>query len=125
MHTQHATSRVSTRCSLALRWVGGPVLLVLTGACGAPSERANDDPRQCPAWGSDRLCTARSSRMLGCRTYFCPPYPRGVPQDLHEVYDRRVKALHERYGIPYVYKDVIEWARERGRDGATRDSERV
>jgi Fe-S-cluster containining protein len=79
----------------------------------APSARAGDDERQCPAWGADRLCKARTGRMLGCRTYFCPPYPQGVPQDLHEVYDRRIKALHERHGIPYAYRDVIEWAAER------------
>jgi len=79
----------------------------------APAQRANDDPRQCPAWGPDRLCKARSARMLGCRTYYCPPYPQGVPQDLHEVYDARIKALHARFGIPYRYRDITAWAAER------------
>jgi len=78
----------------------------------APQPRVNDDPRQCPAWGGDRLCKARSGRMLGCRTYYCPPYPRGVPEDLHARYDLRIKALHERFGIPYVYKDIVAWAAE-------------
>ena len=80
---------------------------------GAPQERANDNPRHCPAWGRDRLCKARGARMLGCRTYFCPPYPRGVPEDLHANYDRRIRALHEKYGIPYEYRDIVEWGRER------------
>ncbi len=79
----------------------------------APPARANEDAKQCPAWGSDRLCKAREGRMLGCRTYFCPPYPNGVPQDLHEVYDQRIKALHDRFGIDYAYKDIIAWAAER------------
>ncbi len=79
----------------------------------APPERANDDPRQCPAWGEDRLCQARDARMLGCRTYYCPPYPCGVPEDLHERYGERVKSLHERFRIPYAYKDIVAWAAER------------
>jgi Fe-S-cluster containining protein len=79
----------------------------------APSGRANDDPRQCPAWGTDRLCKARAGRMLGCRTYYCPPYPRGVPEDLHDRYDARIKALHEAHAIPYAYRDIVQWAAER------------
>lgn len=79
----------------------------------SPPGRANEDPGQCPAWGRDRLCTARAGRMLGCRTYFCGPYPRGVPEDLHAGYDARIKALHERFGIEYEYKDVVAWAAQR------------
>jgi len=51
--------------------------------------------------------------MLGCRTYFCPPYPRGVPEDLHARYDSRIKALHKRFAIPYEYRDILSWAEER------------
>lgn len=79
----------------------------------APAGRANDDPRHCPAWGADRLCKARTGRMLGCRTYFCGPYPAGLPQDVHEPFHARVKALHERHGIPYAYRDVLAWSAER------------
>lgn len=75
--------------------------------------RANDDPRQCPAWGSDRLCTERTGRMLGCRTYFCGPYPRGVPEQLHPRYHSRIQALHDRFGIPYQYRDILDWAADR------------
>ena len=56
--------------------------------------------------------------MLGCRTYFCGPYPKGVPEDLHRGYDARIKALHERYGIPYAYRDIVDWAGERRPAGA-------
>ena len=79
----------------------------------APPTRANQDARQCPAWGPDRLCTARAGRMLGCRTYYCPPYPRGVPEELHSRYDQRIKALHERFGLPYAYRDITAWAADR------------
>lgn len=79
----------------------------------APEQRANQDPRACPAWGPDRLCKARTARMLGCRTYFCGPYPNGRPEDVHAPFHRRVQLLHEKHGIPYQYRDITDWARER------------
>jgi Fe-S-cluster containining protein len=79
----------------------------------APDPRVNSNPRHCPAWGADRLCRARVGRMLGCRTYHCGPYPGSRPEDLHEPFDRRIKALHDAYAIPYRYRDILDWARER------------
>jgi hypothetical protein len=85
----------------------------------APDPRVNANPRHCPAWGADRLCKARIGRMLGCRTYHCGPYPGTRPEDLHEPFDRRIKALHDKHAIPYQYRDILDWARER-RPVATR-----
>ena len=76
-------------------------------------ERANQDARHCPAWGANRLCTAREGRMLGCRTYFCGPYPAGRPEEVHAAFHPRIQALHDRLGIPYRYRDVLDWAAER------------
>ena len=77
------------------------------------SERQNEDERYCPAWGKDRLCKVREGRMLGCRTYFCGPYPVVPPDDVYERYYQRLKALHEKHGIPYAYRDILAWAAER------------
>ena len=77
------------------------------------TQHVNDDPQQCPAWGSDRLCKAREGRLLGCRTYFCPPYPNGTPEELHEGYMGKLKSIHERFGIEYQYMDVRAWRDER------------
>ncbi len=74
--------------------------------------RRNDDARACPAWGADRLCHERRGRMLGCRTYFCGPYVGMTPEDVHPRYHDRLKALHDRFGIPYAYRDVRAWAAE-------------
>lgn len=74
--------------------------------------RQNEDARACPAWGADRLCHERRGRMLGCRTYFCGPYTVGTPEDVHPRYHARIQALHDRFGIPYAYKDVRDWAAE-------------
>ena len=79
----------------------------------SPETRVNQNPRHCPAWGPDRLCKARVGRMLGCRTYHCGPYPGTRPEDLHERYDRRIKALHDQHAIPYQYRDILDWSRER------------
>jgi Fe-S-cluster containining protein len=79
----------------------------------SPPERANENPRHCPAWGPDRLCRAREGRMLGCRTYFCGPYPNGTPEEVTERFFPRIKALHDRFRIPYLYRDIVDWARER------------
>lgn len=77
---------------------------------GTAGRRVNEDDAMCPAWGSDRLCKAREVRMLGCRTYHCGPYPKGGPETIHEKYMARMKRLHDRYGIPYEYKDVRVFA---------------
>ncbi len=77
------------------------------------SERQNDDERHCPAWGKDRLCKARDGRMLGCRTYFCGPYPVIPPDDVYERYYARIKAIHEKHAIPFAYRDVRAWTADR------------
>jgi len=75
--------------------------------------RENENERHCPAWGEDRLCHARNGRMLGCRTFFCGPYPVAPPDDVYARYHARLLELHERHGIPYAYRDVVAWAAER------------
>jgi Fe-S-cluster containining protein len=79
----------------------------------SPRQRANENPRHCPAWGADRLCKARDGRMLGCRTFYCGDHRNGDPNELYERYYRRVKEIHERHGIPFRYADVVQWAAER------------
>lgn len=79
----------------------------------APAARANADTGQCPQWGPDRLCKAREGRMLGCRSYFCGPYAIEGPEAIHERYLAKITKLHERYQIPYAYKDIRAWAAER------------
>lgn len=56
----------------------------------------------CP-WQVDRLCTARDGRPTGCRVYFCDPRASEVVPELAERAHARIKALHERHGIPYAY----------------------
>ena len=46
--------------------------------------------------------------MLGCRTFFCGPYPTIPPDEIYERYHGRIKRLHERYGIPFAYRDLCK-----------------
>jgi hypothetical protein len=51
----------------------------------------------------NNLCTARDSRPLGCRVYFCDPTYQLTGQAISETYLRRLKALTEEYGAGWRY----------------------
>jgi len=59
----------------------------------------------CP-WQVEGLCTARDSRPLGCRVYFCDPLSTTWQQDVYEKYHQKLVKLHEQFEIPYQY---LEW----------------
>lgn len=79
----------------------------------SPQRRFNDDAKQCPAWGPDRMCKARAGRMLGCRTFYCGTNKNADPNEIYERYYRRIKDLHTVHAIPFRYADVTAWAAER------------
>ncbi|MCY2926971.1 MAG: hypothetical protein NT031_16360, partial [Planctomycetota bacterium] len=52
-------------------------------------------------------CRARAGRTLGCRTYFCyPPAAIQAGQEAYERFHRRLRALHEKHGLPYLYVEL-------------------
>ena len=61
--------------------------------------------RGCP-YQVDGLCTAREARPLGCRVYFCDENAQGWQSEVYEKYHTKLKAVHERFGVPYRY---VEW----------------
>lgn len=63
----------------------------------ASVERGN-----CP-WQIERLCTAREGRPTGCRVYFCDPRASDLVPELAERAHAEIKAIHDRFGIPYEY----------------------
>ncbi len=63
----------------------------------------------CPflvADGSVGRCGVHPARPMGCRVYFCDPTRERFVQDLAERGATLVRALHDRFGVPYVY---AEW----------------
>lgn len=53
-----------------------------------------------------RLCGIRLARPMPCRTFFCDRAATGWQQELHERSLAELRALHDRFGIPYRY---LEW----------------
>lgn len=66
---------------------------------------AGPTPQGCP-FQVGGLCTAREARPLGCRVYFCDQNAQSWQNSLYEKYHARLRALHERFGLPYRY---LEW----------------
>lgn len=76
----------------------------------------------CPAYQGGR-CVARLGRPLGCRVFYCQASARWWQPGLSEQYLTRLRALHERLGLAWVY---AEWlavldalARQSGCGGPT------
>ena len=57
----------------------------------------------CP-WLVDGLCANREGRALACRTYFCSDEDEAG--SVTEAGHARIRALHEKYGLPYVYRSL-------------------
>jgi Fe-S-cluster containining protein len=62
-------------------------------------------PEGCP-FQVDNLCTAREHRPLGCRVYFCDQNAQAWQSEVYEKYHGQIRALHERFNVPYRY---VEW----------------
>lgn len=54
----------------------------------------------------ENACSVHAIKPLGCRVYFCDRSAQQWQQDLSERMLARIRELHERFGVPYVY---AEW----------------
>ncbi|MBN1489860.1 MAG: hypothetical protein JXA69_08080 [Phycisphaerae bacterium] len=59
----------------------------------------------CP-YQIDGRCRARAGRPLGCRVFHCDPNAQTWQSPLTEEHLAKLRALHERLGVPYAY---VEW----------------
>lgn len=69
---------------------------------GTPPDRADG---ACP-WLEEGLCANREGRALACRTYYCSDEEEAAR--VTERGHRRIRELHERYRLPYVYRSLHE-----------------
>jgi len=67
---------------------------------GTPASRPDG---ACP-WLAEGLCANREGRALACRTYFCSD--ENEAGEVTERGHQRIRALHEKYGLPYVYRSL-------------------
>jgi Fe-S-cluster containining protein len=59
----------------------------------------------CP-FQPERLCTVHAIRPMGCRMFFCDETAKDWQEATYERYQSRIRELHDRLGIPYIY---AEW----------------
>lgn len=87
---------------------------------GLPANAAVDEAG-CP-FQVNGLCTARETRPLGCRVYFCDPKYAGKGEALTEKYIARLKQLHEQTGTAWEYRPLHRFLEDV--DSATAPMER-
>lgn len=75
-------------------------------AAGIAAAEARGDCPFLVADGSIGRCGVHPARPMGCRVYFCDPTRDRFVQDLAERGASLVRAMHDRFGVPYVY---AEW----------------
>jgi Fe-S-cluster containining protein len=63
------------------------------------------DGTGCPYQLAGR-CDAHAARPFGCRVYFCDESTTDWQQAQYERMHERLRSLHERHGVPYLY---VEW----------------
>ena len=93
-HRLYATGLEVARCVLLCREEGRDITV---GDIESAVEQGN-----CP-WQDGRLCTARRGRPTGCRVYFCDPRLQDLVPDLAEDAHREIRAIHDRFNVPYAY----------------------
>jgi len=79
----------------------------------APLPGQLTDEGACPYLVED-VCTNRSGRSIGCRTYFCEPLSVEALSRVHERYLNRTKEMADRLGVSWRYVSLSEWMEEVG-----------
>lgn len=65
------------------------------------------DNTGCP-FQAGRLCGAHAIRPFGCRIFYCDPAAEDWQAEAYERFHAELKAIHDRFEIPYFY---VEWRR--------------
>jgi Fe-S-cluster containining protein len=68
----------------------------------APTYEGPATPDGCP-FQKDKLCTARASRPLGCRVYFCDPAYQDTGNQITETHLAKLKDLARENGLEWTY----------------------
>ena len=72
-----------------------------------PTPAIEADPTQLDGcvFQRNKLCGVHAIRPLGCRVFFCDPSATWQ-NDVYEMHLKSLRALHERFDLPYHY---LEW----------------
>ncbi len=69
-------------------------------------EGASGAEQSCP-YQQNGLCTTREGRPIGCRVFFCESADEGWQSELTEWALARLREMHERFDVPYVYSEWL------------------
>ncbi len=69
-------------------------------------ENAATANQSCP-YQQNGQCTTREGRPLGCRVFFCESADEGWQSELTEWALARLREMHERFDVPYVYSEWL------------------
>jgi hypothetical protein len=78
----------------------------------APASPQRASAEGCP-FQKDNLCTARHSRPLGCRIYFCDPNYQATAHAITEKALKRLKELADERQLPWRYAPLHVFLNER------------
>ena len=96
--------------------LAGHRLMLSTGELALLSEAGCGDVRRCERlrcpYQIGPRCSARMIRPLGCRVFFCDSALQDWCGDTYEKFHRRIRALHERFAVPYAYVELTAGLRE-------------
>ncbi len=67
---------------------------------------ARSSPDGCCPFHVNGQCTTRQGRPMGCRIFYCKKELQHWQGPMTEAFLARLKALHARLGVPYLY---AEW----------------
>jgi hypothetical protein len=85
-----------------------------------PPVRPLDDGATCPWQDQSGRCTARDARPLGCRVYFCDPAYKDQAPLLTEHFLAQLRALVQRFDLPWDYAPLHVHLRRALTDGQLR-----
>ena len=60
------------------------------------------------AFLADGRCSIHPARPLGCRTFFCDRAHKAREQALHHRFQRRLRAIADRYAVAWGYEPFFE-----------------
>jgi len=63
----------------------------------------------CCPYQDNTGCRAREYRPSGCRIYYCRDLPPEMQSELTEQVHHSLRRLHEDFGLPYYYTNLLEW----------------
>src|SRR5216684_8701565 len=75
---------------------------------GAPPYEQPVSPDFCP-FQKNNLCTARESRPLGCRVYYCDPTYQETGNLISDNFVKRLKVLANEHGAPWLYAPLHQF----------------